>query len=179
MPSTIAARGSHPVGELIQILEAAVTAADPEALATGARLMTDGIDELLYPRRVATMVLGLAGTIGLVLASSGLYGLISYSVAQRVREIGVRMALGADRSDVLRLIIREGVAVSGAGIALGFVLTYGVIRIVSRFVVALPSIDLVTFCVVPTLLGAVILLACYIPALRAARVDPMVALRGL
>ena len=95
------------------------------------------------------MVLGLAGTIGLLLASSGLYGLISYSVAQRVREIGVRMALGAGRGDVLTLIIREGLAVSAVGIALGFVLTYGVIRIVSRFVVALPSIDLVTFCAVP------------------------------
>jgi predicted permease len=179
LPSTIAARGSRPAGELIQGLEAAVAAADPEALATGARRMTDGIEELLYPRRVAAMVLGLAGTIGLLLASSGLYGLISFSVAQRVREIGVRMALGADRSDVLRLIIREGLAVSGAGIALGFILTYGVIRIVSRFVVALPSMDLLTFCVVPTLLGAVILLACYIPALRAARVDPMAVLRGL
>ncbi len=179
LPSTLAARGTRPASELIKGLEAAVAAADPEALATGARLMTDGIDELLYPRRVAAMVLGLAGAIGLLLASSGLYGLISYSVAQRVREIGVRMALGADRADVLRLIIREGLAVSGAGIALGFVLTYGVIQIVSRFVVALPSIDLVTFCVVPTLLGAVILLACYIPALRAARVDPMVVLRGL
>ena len=174
LASTIAARGNLPAGELIQSLEAAVTAADPEALASGARLMTDGIDELLYPRRVAVMVLGLAGAIGLLLASSGLYGLISYSVAQRVREIGVRMALGADRMDVLWLVIREGLAVSAWGIAIGFVLTYGAIRIVSRLVVALPSMDLATVSVVPTLLGAVILLACYIPALRAARVDPMV-----
>ncbi len=80
---------------------------------------------------------------------------------------------------LLRLIIREGLAVSSVGIALGFALTYGVIRTVSRFVVALPSMDLLTFCVVPLVLGAVILLACYIPALRAARVDPMVVLRGL
>jgi predicted permease len=179
LPSMLAARGTRPASELIKGLEAAVAAADPEALATNARLMTDGIDELLYPRRLAVMVLGLAGAIGLLLASSGLYGLISYSVAQRVREIGVRMALGADRADILTLMIREGLVVTGVGIAMGFVLTYGTIRIVSGFVVALPPMDLLTLSVVPTLLGAVVLLACYIPALRAARVDPMVVLRGL
>jgi predicted permease len=179
LPSMIAARGNRPTNELVRGLEAAVAAADPDALVTNARLMTDGIEELLYPRRAAVTVLGLAGVIGLLLASSGLYGLISYSVAQRVREIGVRMALGADRADILRLIVREGATVSGVGIVLGFFCAYVTIRAVSRWVVALPSVDPITLAAVPLLLSAVVLLACYLPALRAARVDPMDVLRGL
>ena len=177
--STIAARGNRSAADLLQGLKAAITAAEPDALPANPRLMTDAIGEILYPRRVAAATLALAGAIGLLLASAGLYGLIWYSVAQRVREIGVRMALGADRRDVLRLIVSEGLMVSVVGIGLGFVVTYGAIRVFSRLVVPLPSMDLATFCVVPLLLGAVILLACYIPALRAARVDPMVVLRGL
>jgi putative ABC transport system permease protein len=177
--STVAARGDGAATDLLRTLEAAITSADPQAVPVNQRLMRDGIGELLYPRRVAAMTLALAGAIGLVLASTGLYGLISYSVAQRVREIGVRMALGADRGDVLRLIFREGLILSGAGIGLGFPLTFAAIRIFSRLVAPLPSMDLVTFCAVPTLLGVVVVVACYIPALRAARVDPMDVLRGL
>ena len=176
---TVAARGTIPPAELIERLRTAIREAEPEALAVNARMMRDGIGELLYPRRVAAAILGLAGAIGLLLASMGLYGVISYSVAQRVREIGVRMALGAERPDIVRLIVREGLKVTIVGVGLGFVLTYTAIRVISRTVVQMPSMDVLTFCAVPALLGAVVLLACYVPALRAARVDPMVVLRGL
>jgi putative ABC transport system permease protein len=179
LPSTIVVRGEHTAGDLIRAVSTAVVDAEPDALALAGRSMGDGIGQLLYPRRVATAVLGLAGLIGLVLASSGLYGLISYSVAQRVREVGVRMALGADRFDILRLILREGATVSIFGMAFGFALGFVAIRVVSRLVTALPPLDLATLMVVPLFLGGAIFLACYLPALRAARVDPMDVLRGL
>jgi putative ABC transport system permease protein len=176
---TIAARGVAPPGELLESLKAAVVATRGDLLPSNPRLMRDGVGEIMYPRRAAAAILGLAGTIGLLLASTGLYGLISYSVAQRVREIGVRLALGAERPDIVRLIIKEGLKVSAAGIGLGFVLSFTAIRLTSRLVIAMPPADLLTFSVVPLLLGAVIIVACYVPALRAARVDPLTVLRGL
>jgi hypothetical protein len=179
LPSTLVVRGDRAAGDVIRGVSAAVAEAEPDALALSGRLMADSIGQVLYPRRVAAAVLALAGVIGLVLASSGLYGLISYSVAQRIREVGVRMALGADRTDILRLILREGATVSILGMTLGFVLGFVAIRLVSRLVTSLPPLDLATLMIVPLLLGGVILLACYVPALRAARVDPMDVLRGL
>jgi putative ABC transport system permease protein len=89
------------------------------------------------------------------------------------------MALGADRRDILKLIVWDGLGLSAAGIALGVVLTGITIRAVSRWVIALPAIDASTFTLVPLLIAGVVFLACYLPALRAARVEPMVVLRGL
>jgi putative ABC transport system permease protein len=176
---TVTARGKGPPSDLFDAMKRAIITANPEALPTNPRMMKDGIAEMLYPRRVAAGVLALSGAIGLLLASMGLYGVVAYSVAQRVREIGVRMALGADRRDIIRLIVGEGLRVSGVGIGLGFALTYAAIRLTSRLVVAIPPVDAITFVTVPMLLGTVILLACYLPALRAARVDPMAVLRRL
>jgi predicted permease len=174
---TVTARGQGPPSEVFDAMKRAIAAADPQALAANPRMMKDGIAEMLYPRRVAAGVLALSGAIGLLLASIGLYGVVAYSVAQRLREIGVRMALGADRRDIMRLIVGEGVKVSAAGIGLGSVLTYAAIRVTSRLVIAIPAMDVVTSVTVPTLLGTVTLVACYLPALRAARVDPMTVLR--
>ncbi len=176
---TIAARGTGTPAQLLESLKQAVVLAEPEALTSNARQMRDGIGEMLYPRRVAAAILGLSGAIGLLLASMGLYGVISYSVAQRVREIGVRMALGAERRDIVRMIVREGVKVAATGIGLGFALSYAALRLTSRLVIAMPPMDLLTLTAVPLLLGLVIVIACYIPALRASRVDPMIVLRGL
>jgi predicted permease len=176
---TLAARGESTPAELLQSLRQAVAEVDAQAVTSNPRTMREGIGEMLYPRRLAAAVLGASGAIGLLLASMGLYGVVSYSVAQRVREIGVRMALGADRDDIVRLIVREGARVAAAGIALGLMLAYAAIRLASRVVVELPSLDVATLLAVPALLSAVVVLACYLPALRAARVDPMVVLRTL
>ena len=124
-------------------------------------------------------MLGCAGLIGLLLASVGIYGVVSYSVAQRTRELGVRRALGADRSDIIGLILREGTRVAVVGAALGLIAGYAAVRIVSSKLVSLPSFDVTTLIAAPALLAAVVLIACYLPARRAARVDPMVALRDL
>lgn len=143
------------------------------------RALDDSIAALFFPRRVAAGVLGTAGFAGLLLACIGLYGVVSYSVAQRVREIGIRAALGAERRDIVRMILRDGAKVIALGTALGGVLAFSAIRLTSAKVVALPHADIVTLSVAPLVLALAMLLATYIPARRAAAVDPMIALRRL
>ena len=104
---------------------------------------------------------------------------MSYSTAQREREIGIRAALGAGRTDIVRLVVGEGGRVAAVGCAIGLAFAYAAIRIVSSKVIALPGLDWLTLVAVPLLIGSVILLACYLPARRAARIDPMNVLRGL
>jgi putative ABC transport system permease protein len=134
---------------------------------------------MLYPRRAAAWIVGACGVAGLLLAAIGLYGVVSHSVAQRMREVGIRATLGADWRDIVGLVLREGVSVAAIGGAIGLGVSLLAIRLTSRLVGPVPVVDLTTFLAVPLLTSAVILLACYLPARRAARVDPMVVLRGL
>jgi ABC-type antimicrobial peptide transport system permease subunit len=144
---------------------------------TGAGPLSEQIDEALLPQRVAASIAGVFGLVGLVLASVGIYGIVSYTVAQRTREIGVRMALGARRGDVLALILRRGLRLSLYGIALGLAGAFVATRLLGEMLYGLSATDPLTFAGVSLLLAAVALLASYVPARRAARVDPMVALR--
>src|SRR2546428_12555482 len=127
---------------------------------------------------MAAGILAVSGFIGLLIASVGIYGVISYSVAQRVREIGIRAALGARRGDIMRLVIREGIGVACLGSVLGMALAYAVIRIVSRLFASVPALDSLTSISASLFLAAVILFACLIPARRATRVDPAEILKG-
>jgi predicted permease len=176
--SSIVARVRASDLETVQRLRAAVASADPLAEVYRIQRMEQMVAAILYPRRLAATILSASGIVGLVLAAFGLHGIIAYSVAQRVREIGIRTALGAERRDVVRLVLREGMTVLALGSGIGLASTYAALRVTSRFV-TLPPIDGVTLVAVPLVLSAVILLACYIPARRASRVDPMVALRQL
>jgi putative ABC transport system permease protein len=115
--------------------------------------------------------------IALLLATIGVYGVVSYSVAQRTGEIGVRMALGAERRDILRLVLREGGTVAVLGSVAGLALGYAAIRITSSRYLALPQLDIATVLITPLALVAVVLLACYLPARRAGCVEPMEVLR--
>ena len=108
-----------------------------------------------------------------------IYGVVSHSVAQRLREIGVRIALGAARGDIIRLIASEGGRTAAVGIALGIAIGYAAVRLARQYVMALPSLDVFTLVGAPIVIGVIVLVACYIPARRGARVDPMVALRDL
>jgi putative ABC transport system permease protein len=176
---SLVAKGSESPAQMIKSLRTAVREADPAAEITRSRTMTEAIGEILYPRRMAFEILAVSGLIGLFLASVGIYGVVSYSVAQRIREIGIRAALGAQKRDIMKLVIGEGIKVSVMGSVLGIVLAFAATRLASSFVVAIPAMDWITFITVPLVLGTVVLLACYIPARSAARVDPMVALREL
>jgi ABC-type antimicrobial peptide transport system permease subunit len=111
------------------------------------------------------------------LAGVGLYGLISFMTAQRTYEIGIRMAFGADRSDVLKLIIRQGIGLTLAGVAIGFLASLALTRLMQKLLFGIRPSDPITFVVITVVLCAVPLLACYIPARSATKVDPMVALR--
>ena len=135
------------------------------------------IEGSLFQERLIARLSSFFGGLSLLLACIGLYGLLSYEVARRTREIGVRMALGARPSDVLRLIVSQGVVLSAAGVTLGILASLGATRYLASLLYGVHPFDLLTFAAVALLLGVVALAACFLPARRAMRVDPMVALR--
>jgi putative ABC transport system permease protein len=120
---------------------------------------------------------GALGLLGLVLALVGIYGVVSYSASQRTQEIGVRMALGAQRKDILRLVVGQGLTLVAVGIVVGLCAAFGVSRLLGTMLFGISATDATTFIGVPVVLGSMALLASYLPALRATRIDPMVALR--
>jgi predicted permease len=128
--------------------------------------------------RIGALFGGALGALGLILALVGIYGVVSYSAAQRTQEIGVRMALGAQRRDIVRLVVGQGLVLVAAGIVVGLAAAMGVSRLLAGLLFGISSTDPVTFAGVPLVLGAMALLASYLPALRTTRIDPMVALRN-
>jgi len=132
----------------------------------------------MVPQRMAASVAGTLGIVGLLLCAIGIYGVTSYSVAQRTREIGIRVALGADRVDVIRLVLRQGLVLAAAGTAIGVVIAGAGSTFLESLLYGMRGLDPITFAGACLLFAAVTLVASYIPARRATRVDPMVALRN-
>lgn len=141
------------------------------------RTMQDVIANSVQPRRFSMLLLAIFAALAMLLAAIGLYGVMSYSVAQRTKEIGIRMALGARRPDVLALVVKQGMALVLLGIAVGTLLSLAMTRLISGMLFGIAATDPWTFAVVVALLGTVAFLANYLPARRASKVDPMVALR--
>jgi predicted permease len=170
-----------------------VRSADPASVAPAARTavqslepnlplgdlqpLSELLDSALYPSRMAAALLSALGSLALLLAAVGLYGVMSYSVAQRTREIGARMALGARVADVVRLVLRRALGLVGVGLALGWIAAAAVSRVLAGFLFGIDALDPLTFIAVPFVLVVAGLLASYLPARRAARVDPVLALR--
>jgi predicted permease len=144
---------------------------------TNVSTMSDVIGQGLWGPRMGAALLAVFGGLALLLAAIGIYGVLAYSVSQRTREIGLRMALGAQQRDVLALVMRQGVALIGGGIALGLVASFLLARLISSLLFGVSTADPLTFAGTALVLAVVALLASYIPARRAARVDPMIALR--
>jgi hypothetical protein len=162
---------------LIPAVKDLVARADSFADVSRLTTMSQMAAQILYPRRIAGAILAGSAVIALLLAALGVYGVVSYSVAQRTGEIGVRMALGASRADITRLILREGVFVASFGSLAGLALGWTAIRLTSSNFLALPQVDLWSLLITPLVLGASVLLACYFPARRAGYLDPMDVLR--
>lgn len=154
-----------------------VLAVDPEQPIAAVRPMTALIDASTSSQRYNMMLLGLFAVLAVVLAATGIYGVMSYTVAQRTHEIGVRMALGARRFDVLKIVLRQGMMLAIIGVVLGLLGAYAFTRVMASFLFEVTARDPITFAVVSALLLAVAFFACLVPALRATKVDPLVALR--
>src|SRR5262249_14431632 len=139
--------------------------------------MEQVIADTLWQPRFNLQLIGLFAGVALTLAAVGLYGVMSYSVAQREREVGLRMALGAERRDVLKLVVGQGMKLALSGVVLGLLASAALTRLMEKLLFEVSATDLTTFAVIALLLIAIALLACWIPARRATNVDPMVALR--
>ena len=139
--------------------------------------MSEWIGNSLYAARMGAMLLGIFAALALALASIGLYGVMSFAVSQRTRELGIRMALGARATDVFKLVLRQGFGLIMSGVVLGLVVSLAVTRLLASFLYGIKATDAITFAVIPIVLTIVAGIACYIPARRATKVDPLIALR--
>lgn len=144
---------------------------------TDVKTLREHMNLSLFPARAVAALLAAFGLLALTLAAIGIYGVMSYSVAQRTREVGIRMALGAQRGDVLRMMLRRGMMLAAIGMGIGLVAAFILTRLLSGLLYGVSATDAVAFAGVSLLLGLVVLMACFIPASKAAKVDPMVALR--
>jgi putative ABC transport system permease protein len=139
--------------------------------------MEQRLAETMSPRKLTVFLLGIFAAVAMMLAAVGIYGVIAYSVTQRTHEFGIRMALGAQRGDIIRLVIKQGMWLVVVGLAVGLAGAFAVTRLMTSLLFQVKPGDPLTFVAVAALLSAVALLACYIPARRATKVDPMTALR--
>jgi putative ABC transport system permease protein len=139
--------------------------------------MREVIAGSMAQERFNTILMTLFAVVAMLLGAVGLYGVMAYNVTQRTREIGIRVALGARRADVLRLVIRQGLRLVALGLTLGLIAALALTRLMKKLLFEVSATDPMTFAGVASLLALVALLACWIPARRAANVDPMVALR--
>jgi len=173
----LVARTSVAPASLAANITSQVRSMDPNIPIFDIKTMDQRLSESLARRRFSMLALGVFAGFALLLAMIGIYGVISYSVAQRTTELGIRMALGASRLDVLRLVLLAGFKLALTGIAVGIVISFAVTRFMSSLLFGVRATDIYTFGALSLLLIAVSLLACYLPARRATKVDPLVALR--
>jgi predicted permease len=171
-------RGAGPVRQLVNTVRQTALDLDPNLVILEAKTMDDHLALLLFPPRMAAVLLSVFGGLALLLAAIGLYGTVSYAVSRRTREVGVRTALGASRREVVLLLTGSGMRLIAVGAIIGLLLAAGLTWLLSSFLYGIRPTDALTFLGVPLLLAAVGLLACWVPARRAARIDPMIALRA-
>jgi predicted permease len=174
---TLYVRASVPPGSLIAQVRREIQAIEPNLPVPDIQTVTDTIGSSLYAPRMGAILLSVFGGLALLLAALGVYGVLALSISRRIREIGIRMALGADKKRVFGLVLREGMWLVAIGLGIGLGAGLYASKWIESFLFDVSTRDVTTFVAVPCVLAAVALLACYLPARRAMRVDPMVALR--
>ena len=177
-PPTLYVRARSDPQAAVRAMRAELAAIDPNIALDNVRLVTDDVSRQLLPQRLGALFVGVLGLVGLLLAMTGLYGVLAYLVAQRMREFGVRTALGARAVDIVRLVLRQGLGLAVAGIALGLAGGIAAGRLVSGFLFGVSPADPLAMLSVIVVLAFVAVLACVIPARRAAAADPMTSLRA-
>jgi putative ABC transport system permease protein len=163
---------------LTSAVRSSLVGIDPQQPVYAIEPMAKLIDGSVASRRFVMSLIGSLALVALALALVGIYSVISFSVSERTREIGIRMALGAKRADVLRMVLGQGMRISAAGIVAGVAIAFALTRLLTTLLFEVSATDPKTFGLIAALLALVALLACYIPARRATKVDPLVALRS-
>lgn len=178
LPMNLVVRTTSDPNQLVESVRAQVREMDPTQPVSNLRTMDTLISRSVATDRFSMWLLGLLASLALALAATGLFSLLSYLVSQRTHEIGVRMALGAQRRDIFQLILGQGALLLAAGVAIGLVASFICTRLFSSLLFGVSATDPLTFLLTPALLSLAALFACYIPARRATKVDPLVALRS-
>jgi len=173
----VVARGRQEPAAIVGMLRQVVRETEPRLLIMQAMTMEESLSVVLFPSRMAALLLGTFGALALCLATIGLYGVVSFAASRRTREVGIRMSLGADASAVIALVLRGAMTVVVVGGLLGLAAAYGLAQLIGQYLVGIEPGDPITLIGVPLLLGTVALLAAFVPARRASRVDPVEALR--
>jgi putative ABC transport system permease protein len=178
--ATVAVRTTRAPSEMAAAVRAAIRRVDPDVAPYDVRTMREHLDmgNAFFPFRIGAFVTGLFGSVGLLLASIGLYGMVAYHVSQRTQEIGVRMALGARSGDIIKGVLFDGGRIAVIGIAIGAVLAAVVARLLKALLLDVSPFDPLTYGAVSALLMLIALVASFVPARRATRVDPVAALRA-
>jgi len=175
---TLVARTHSDPRQVLSALRGEVQKLDPSVSVYAAKTLKEHLGTSLFPARMAAIALGSFGVLALILAAVGIYGVMSHVVAGRTREIGLRMALGAQLSDVQKLILKQGMFLAAIGSGFGLVIALGGARMMKSLLYGVSTSDPITFTGVALLLAGIAFLACWIPARRASRVEPMIALRA-
>jgi putative ABC transport system permease protein len=173
----VVVRTAGPPLAMAPVLEREVHRLDPEQPVADVRPMEDVVDRALAGPRFNATVLGVFALIAFVLAAVGIYGVISYDVSSRTHEIGIRMALGAQKGDLLRMVVGQGARLAGYGIVLGLGASFGLTRLMASMLYEVKATDANTFAGIALLLGGVALAASYLPSRRAMALDPVESLR--
>ena len=177
-PTNLVVRATGNPVALTGMVREQIRKLSPDMALANLRTMDDIRGESMASPRFYLILLGIFAGVGLLLAVVGVYGVISYTVAQSRADIGIRMAIGARGDDVVRMFVDEGLVLTGVGLALGAVGAYALTRVMSRLLFGVTPTDVWTFGAMALLIGVVGFLACYVPARRAASVDPLVALKS-
>jgi ABC-type antimicrobial peptide transport system permease subunit len=174
---TLLVRYASRPGALADGMRREIHSLDPTLAIFDATTMEEHLRDALFLPRVAGTLFGVFGFVGLTLAAVGIYGVISYAVSRRTREIGIRLAVGAQSGEIERLFVRQGMALTLVALAPGFAGAWAISKLFSSFLYGVPSHDVAIFSLAPCFLALVALLACWIPSRRAASLDPGITLR--